>query len=266
MISIPTSCSFRSRQRIEGIMQGTYPAKLAQDAIVEAACEIRFDSDMSGVSSLLLGVLYQNLVGKDKRIEALPMGQLPQPVLALDPNLQFAPTHRLQVDGQFIAVGDRVLGIGCTPYVGWGNFKKQILGIWDIVASKAPFISKIKRFSLKYVNIMTEVNQETCSELTHASIRLSEEQERMWPFQVRAEFKSNAYVDVVQLVSDATARLPSGEKSGFLVDIDIICLDPPEALLTSGEANLEEAHARAKSRFFGLLKESVVKARGAIYE
>jgi uncharacterized protein (TIGR04255 family) len=221
---------------------------------------------MPGTASLILGLLFQQLQDPNARVENLPIGNLPQAFFDTDPNLQFAAKHRLIVGDLFISVGERSVGVACTPYPGWQEFKSRVLRVWEVLAKNPQFVGPASRFSLKYVNLLEEVTEQTVAKLTKVSVSVSDNEQPGWPLQLRTEFQNRGYVDVVQVASEATALLPSGEKKGFLIDIDIICLKPPADLLGNAGEALNEAHNHAKNRFFGLLTDETITGRGARYD
>src|SRR2546427_129180 len=104
------------------------PAKLKQDAIVEAIFEIRFDT--STIPEVLLGRLADYAPWKAFEQRRLPAYEIPDPVRQVDPNLRYTPVFELQH-----AAGQRSVRIGAhvlsyhqlAPYVGWPAFKPELI-------------------------------------------------------------------------------------------------------------------------------------------
>ena len=76
------------------------PKKLKKEPLIDAVFEVRFTSAFPA-GGVLPGLLFGNLDG-DKKIEQLPLLQLPQVIRDADPNLRFAPLSRLDW-GNFIS-------------------------------------------------------------------------------------------------------------------------------------------------------------------
>ena len=103
------------------------PTKLNKDPLVDAVFEIRLSSSMPA-SSVIPGILFDKLK-PHPQIERLPASDIPSPIRALNPALQFQPLMRIHWNNSFLVlVGDVSLGLACKmPYPGWQSFKSHIL-------------------------------------------------------------------------------------------------------------------------------------------
>ena len=91
------------------------PKVLEHEPLVDAIFEVRLNGTAPLVD-ILPGFLFHELDPKPT-VKRLPAAEIPQPMRANDPNLQFAPLSRLEWGKYFISVGNRNIVISCKlPY------------------------------------------------------------------------------------------------------------------------------------------------------
>jgi uncharacterized protein (TIGR04255 family) len=241
-----------------------HPSKLTKDAILEAVCELRFEAQ-PGFSGFLPGLLFSELKDLFSGIERMPGMELPPILMQIDPNMQFLATQRLKGDGLAVIVGDRVVGVTCTPYMGWAAYKALILKIWTTLG-RFEFIGKLNRVSLKYVN-MLDGHGNDLTEVTNVRVQIGTKAITSQPSQVRTELVDGDYTHIITIANPAATQLvATGEhREGCLVDVDVLCNAPAGDLLKNGEHQLDQLHSRAKDLFFDILSETALKARGPTY-
>jgi uncharacterized protein (TIGR04255 family) len=238
------------------------PSKLTKDAIVEAVCELRFDAQ-PGISGVLPGLLFGELKGLFSAIERMHGLEIPPILLQIDPNMQFLASQRLKGDGMAVIVGDRIVGIVCSPYIGWQAYKALILRVWSVL-SKLSYVTKPVRASLKYVNILDDGTD--LSALTRVVLQIGKLAVTDQPTQIRTEFADHEYTRIITIANPAEAQLMSGEHlRGCVVDVDVLCMSPSADILENGEELLDNLHSQAKDLFFDILSDAALAARGPTY-
>jgi uncharacterized protein (TIGR04255 family) len=109
------------------------PKRINPCPIIEAIVEIRFESGMP--PDAVFGVLYNEFKSAYKKVEKLPILQLPEIVRAKDINLRFQPHYKLIQDDFLLQIGPSVLSIvNVNEYVGWNNFSSRIRDILSILS------------------------------------------------------------------------------------------------------------------------------------
>lgn len=244
------------------------PTKLGKEPLIDVVFELRFASQMPA-SALLPGLLVTQLQSlHEVKLDRLPMADLPAQLRNADPNLRYVALVALQWNGFVINIGDSSLSITCPPpYKGWIGFKQAIIQVISVIKS-APYISKIERHGLKYVDLLPifNIDEQIAAvdlELSVGKHRLKEE-----TFLVRMEIPDRGFVKIIQIVSNAVATVSGEAKNGLVVDIDIIRpLDVSvENYLDNFGGMLDEIHELNKETFFGCLKQYTINNLEPSYE
>lgn len=244
------------------------PKKLRQEPLIDAVFEVRFTSAFPA-GGVLPGLLFGKLDG-DKKIEQLPLSQLPQDIRDADPNLRFAPLSRLGWKQFYINLGDRSVSVGFKyPYPGWNRFKPAIIEVMNVL-NGADVIKSVERYSLKYIDLLpaTDLREQVSFvnfDVTLAGHKLKEE-----AFQIRLEIPRDGFIHAVQVVSSAIATLHTGEsKQGLIVDVDTVANQQGgtfEDLLSGISDKLEAIHDANKKVFFDCLQRQTIEALEPEYE
>ncbi|MDP1708426.1 MAG: TIGR04255 family protein [Gammaproteobacteria bacterium] len=240
----------------------TLPKKLKKEPLIDAVFEVRFTSAFPA-GGVLPGLLFGNLDG-DKKIEQLPLSQLPQVMRDEDPNLRFAPLSRLDWGQFYINIGDRSVSVGFKyPYPGWNSFKPAIIKVMDALKG-ANVIKSVDRYSLKYIDLLPATDLREQVSLVNFDVTLAGHKLKDEAFQIRLDIPRGDFIHVVQMVSSATATLHTGEsKQGLIVDVDTIANqqgETLEGLLSEFSDKLETIHTANKKVFFDCLKPETIKA------
>lgn len=246
----------------------TLPKKLKKEPLIDAAFEVRFTSAFPA-GGVLPGLLFGNLDG-DKKIEQLPMSQLPQVMRDAEPNLRFAPLSRLDWEQFYINVGDRSVSVGFKhPYPGWNSFKPAIIKVMDVLKD-ANVIMSVERYSLKYIDLLPSTDLREQVSFLDFSVTLAGHKLEDEAFQIRLEIPSDGFIHAVQVVSSATATLHTGEsRQGLIVDVDTIANQQGwtfEDLLSGFSDKLEAIHQANKKVFFDCLKPKTITALEPEYD
>lgn len=246
----------------------TLPKKLKKEPLIDAVFEVRFTSAFPA-GSVLPGLLFGKLVG-DKKIEQLPLSQLPQVMRDADPNLRFAPLSRLDWQQFYINVGDRSVSVGFKhPYPGWNSFKPAIIEVMDIL-NGADILKSVERYSLKYIDLLPATDLREQVSFVNFDVTLAGHKLENEVFQIRLEIPRDGFIHVIQVVSSATATLHTGEaRQGLIVDVDTIVNQqgiPFEELLSGFSDKLEVIHQANKKVFFDCLKPQTIMALEPEYD
>lgn len=235
------------------------PTKLGNEPLIDVVCAVHFTSDVPA-EALLPGLLLSKLAGKQPKFETLPAAQLPQVVRDSDPNLQNAPLMRVVVDERFtVLIGSKGLAVGCQmPYAGWAAFKEMIQTVFEVL-ERAPFVTGVERYSLKYVDfIRSHSTKETLSrfklKIEIAGRKLSDQ-----ATQIRTEIVEPPFLHAITIVSPATVNHPvRASDTGAVVDVDTHRIDRFEIkpFLEQLPQLLDEIHSANKTVFFDLLSEA----------
>ena len=246
----------------------TLPKKLKKEPLIDAVFEIRFTSTFPA-GAILPGLMFGKLDG-NKTLEALPVAQLPQSMRDAEPNLRFAPLHRLDWEHFYVNVGDHSVSIGVKhPYPGWSSFKLVITKVMDALKD-ASFIKAVERYALKYVDLLPATSLREQVNFVNFDVTLAGHKLENEKFQLRIEIPKNGFIHAIQVVSSVTATSQSGEpKQGLIVDVDTIALQEGisfDELLSNFSDKLETIHQANKQIFFDCLKPQTVTALEPEYE
>ena len=244
------------------------PKKLNKEPLIDAVFEIRFQSD-APASSILPGVLFAKLDG-EKKIEKLPVSQLPEQVRTSDPHLRYAPVIRIVWNNFTLMISDNGMAVGCIlPYPGWTLFMQSILELVDHLASSG-IVKSVERYSLKYVDIIPADSLAEQVSAVNLKLTVGNHELKGEFFQVRVDVPIGDYLNIVMINSSANAVLLSGEqRAGVAVDIDtILNIDGKDIgeIIPSISDNLQSMHDLNGELFFNCLKEETIARLEPIYE
>lgn len=241
-------------------MNAKLPKRLRKAPLIDAVFECRFDARFPA-SNILPGVFLSAFEG-GHQLERLPHSDIPEQIRNGDVNLQYAPLVRLRVNDFTFLIGDRSVAIACNlPYKGWGHFKSNI--VKTIGALKgAGFISKIERYSTKYVNLIQPNSPDDRVSIANISVKIGSRALVKEPYHVRAEMNTDGFVNIVQIVSSASATLSDNTSlEGLVIDVDTIknaggiSFEEMERCLDDA---LDSIHGVTKAIFFDCLTEDTI--------
>lgn len=201
---------------------------------------------------ILPGVLFTAFQSEQTklRLVRLPTADIPSVVAQNDPNLRFAAKYRIEAPAWpfLFQVGDRVVTVNCRlPYVGWDDFKKRILQLIDVLENSG-LIAEPQRHSLRYIDLITLEPPPSLSFLRMA-LKIGDHDVTALPLQMRVELPDDECRHVLQIVTPTKVRLPAGEQSGTLIDLDTQG-ELPERSLSTIRESLEPLHTASKKFFF----------------
>jgi uncharacterized protein (TIGR04255 family) len=129
--------------------------KLRDDPIVEALLDVRFASPE--LSEIVVGRLSDIDLWHGLTKDRLPSASIPEPLRAINPNLQFMPTIEIRGAAGIgaVRIGGNVLGLHFVhPYGGWEDVFPRIERVMDAMFKAVPTLV-ISRLSLRYINVFT---------------------------------------------------------------------------------------------------------------
>ncbi len=264
-----TSNTPASRVMREKMTTQNIPIKLMKDPLVDVVFEIRFVSS-TAASGILPGFFFAKLSPTEWRIESLPVAEVPSQIRSNDPNLRYQPVMRIHWDNFLIFIGDRVIGIECKmPYPGWSVFKERIIKIVGLL-SESKIVKTIKRYSLKYVDVLEGSSLSDQIQKVDIDIRVGSHSVKEELFTLRLEIPNNDFMNVIQISSEVTAQMVDGKvQKGSLVEIDTLCNYTTSDLHTFTyelPGRLEAIHSVNKKTFFDCLRQETTDSLEPVYE
>lgn len=237
------------------------PTALLREPLIDALFEMRFEG-AGPVADILPGFLFNEL-GNRPIISRLPTAEIPEPLRLRNPELEFAPLYRLELENYFVLFGSRSALISCKlPYPKWPAFKAKILEIVDLLG-KPGIIGNVLRFSLKYVNILEAETLEQQAAKIKLSIRLGDIEVKDQEISLKVHHQQGEFLHIMSILSGAEATLFDGSRRrGVVVDIDSICTIKPVPFLeffSTLEPYLEALRQQNKAKFFGCLTDRAIE-------
>jgi len=135
-------------------MQAALPAKLKDDAIVEALVEIQFDSD--DIGEIVIGRLSDSELWNGYSAQRLSASNIPENIRDNDPALRFQPIieRRSQDSKSNVRIGSHVLSYHVyAPYPGWPEFKSRLESIIETLFNLTNNL-RVTRLGLRYINYL----------------------------------------------------------------------------------------------------------------
>ena len=244
------------------------PLRLEREPLVDALFEVRLGQ--TSLADILPGFLFHELPDPKPTITRLAAAEVPQPMRANDPSLQFAPILRMDWREYIISVGDRNVIISCKlPYPKWPNFKATILDLTNRIG-KVGAAGKVERYSLKYVNLIQAPSLSEQLSKIKMSITLGEVEVKGDHTKLQVHRHEQGMIHILSVVIGAEGRMPDGQQvSGAIVDVDSIRnVDVADfATFAAGLApGLEELRQANKWKFFTCLTQATINEMGPVYE
>ena len=245
------------------------PIKLKKEPLIDAVFEIRFTSDVP-VSDVLTGILYSKLEGQ-KSINKLSAHEIPARIRQNDPNLQFAPLVRIQLENYHVAIGDKNVVVSCNmPYQGWGVFKPNITNILMII-KETGIVKEVQRYSMKYVDLIEGKTPKERFDLLKSTISIGQYNLEDQTFSLRVEIVHENFLNIVSISSSGKVISSNvAEREGVIVDTDTIFNIQEKTTFNDWyeehENRLEDIHTENKRMFFNSLKDETIQSLEPEYE
>lgn len=239
------------------------PTRLRSEPLVDAIFEMHFSAQSA--DQVLPGLLFPRLDG-EKRMEKLPISDIPEVIRRNNQNLAAQPLRRLFWDRYILSFGESMFGVACQlPYPGWSAFRKQIIFLTGLVADTG-IIERVSRFDLRYVDLIDGQGPADLGPKLDASLVLGGMQLTDYPLHMQAIVKQGGMPHHVTLtfpvelaVGDARAR-----RRGMLLAVstrsEVACLGVE--FLAKLQNMLNAVHQANKETFFACLSDDAIQAMG----
>ncbi len=250
------------------------PTKLEEEPLVDAIFEVRF-AYVQSFSQIFPGLLYQSLKDEIKEFDQLPTIDIPQALRDSDPNLQYAPLHKLGLGNFYINIGDRCVSVGCKyPYPGWSKFRPIIIRVMGIL-NDSNLIKNIDRYSLKYVDLLPFSDIQAQINAINLDLTIGSNKLKNNNFNVRMDVLTENFIHIIKIVSSAVVNLHNAAENkpktiqGLIIDIDTISnqnqtkIEDFNKKLTE---ELEAIHTKNKHVFFECLKPETITSLKPKYD
>jgi uncharacterized protein (TIGR04255 family) len=224
------------------------PQKITPCPIVEAIIELRFDSDLP--SEAIFGIFYGRLKNDyEKKVDTLPIVQIPESIRNQDPNLRFQPHYRLRSGDFILQIGPKSISLASTrEYVGWNEFSKKI----DTTISSISDIGVIKhvlRVGLRYINIF-DFN---IFDRINLKLKVGDDPFKASQITLRSSLKSEELNSNLQIANESKIEVGKILKKGSVIDIDTSIERISGISLKEISSLMNMAHIEEKKIFFSLL-------------
>ena len=246
------------------------PTRLGAEPLLEAVCELRFQSSFPA-SNILPGLLLQGLrtAGSEISMQALPASNVPKEMRAVDPSLRDAALIALKWGDRTISIGDSLISVSSTNhYPGWKIFRADIERVFQVAAA-SQIIRSISRFSVKYVDLIPDGNTYPAGGLD-IDLRLGELRLVRQNTVLRMEVQDPPFLHVVSALTAADAvREGASPVRGSLIDVDTLHLAPEpdvQAFMARLSESLDDAHLRNKRMFFECLTQETLDRLEPTYD
>lgn len=241
------------------------PVKLEADLLISARFEIRFTEDTM-LSNLMPAFAFGKSNSPNIKVERMPASDIPKQIRDSDPGLKYALLSKISYGEYEILTGDKVIAIACkTPYLGWTDFKPQILKFFEFAEDKK-LLKNIDQFLISYVDFIGREYYESFNDAIDLSLLIQDENFSNHEMVFKLIIPEEVYKHTLHILSnaDATDSETNSKKSGIVVDIATIYNNSP--IIENYDEFLDQIHIMCKRKFFMCLTESVLKKFGPSYE
>lgn len=226
------------------------PRKITPCPIVEAIIELRFESDIP--SEAVFGILYERVKNDyEKKIETLPVAQLPAAFRTQDPQLRYQPYYKLRSGDFVLQIGPRTISLASTmEYVGWNDFSKRISTTISSIAESG-VIKHVLRLGLRYINIFE------FDIFDKINLKLMMKNRPFIANQItfKSYLKTEEFISHLQITNKADIEMNKIKKKGSVIDIDTSIERSPGILLNDVGSLMNAGHVEEKKLFFSLLND-----------
>lgn len=243
------------------------PVSLRDEPIAEAVCEVRVGGTVP-LHNTVPGLLMSAQAGAVSEIATLPAASVPEAIRAADPDFASVPLTKFRWNDLTILVGSRVVTIShVPPYLGWAEFKRRILGLFNIIL-RPELTPTVERYSLKYQNVFRSPQVPDKNSILDINFRLGQLNFKPGGFFLRAEVVDIDLITIVQAADGATLQIPGQPVvQGLLLDVDTIFSQSLscDEFLTQMEGRLDRTRLVNKTVFFECLQDQLIENLGPTY-
>lgn len=236
------------------------PNKLKADSIVEAICELRFES--AAIPEVLYGRLIDDKAWSDFEQRRLPAYDIPAPMRQADENLRYAPVLELlnTKSNCSFRIGPQVASFHQRPpYGGWQSFRPTLCNMIDQLFAKSGGLV-VTRLGFRYSNALNKHSHGIGSVGDLDCV--IEVAGRPITQDVNLNFNNTVNPITLSTVRVATPAFVQGqlpEGTTTFIDVDIYTV---EGFTTKDPSTviewIDRAHDAEKERFFDLLTQATI--------
>ncbi|MGE0583448.1 MAG: TIGR04255 family protein [Steroidobacteraceae bacterium] len=241
-------------------MQST-PRALKSDTIFECVLEVRCAPGHESAAQLIPGMVFGDLGDLFQRLINLPLASAPKELLAIQPQLAYQVTHRLEGSGPMLLVGPRSVAVTFVkPYPGWASVMPIMVRCVNAVL-KTKLLGAVERCSIRFVNLLSVGRDENDLSQLKLNLQLDGFILRKEGIAVRAEIEVDGCISVVEIMSGATVTNSEGRfgpATGVLCNVDTVRLGPFKDFQRELPTVLEQIHNTEKKIYFGLLSDDTL--------
>ncbi|MER9939026.1 TIGR04255 family protein [Mesorhizobium sp. M0011] len=247
------------------------PVALHKDPIANAVFEIRFSSDVTGISDILPGLMFSKLRGRYDRVITLPAGEMPPALRAQLPNSEYQSVKSLVGKRTSINFAERSLVVELVrPYWGWKAFKELICEVLGTVRD-TELVSKVERCSIRYTNVLEGTGSNSVFDALNVSGTVGDFKIKEDGFHLRVEtLLDDGILAIIQVANSAMVEIQDAishvKLSGILLDVDCILSSSLDNFWQEFPDLIEMIHSGEKRVFFGMLNDKTLQAYGPKWE
>ncbi|MFP4663791.1 MAG: TIGR04255 family protein [Bacteroidales bacterium] len=225
------------------------PQKIEPCPILDALVEIRFKPKIN--RDAVFGLLYNSLKSDFRKVDTLPIMQLPDQVRASDPQFKFKPHYRLSGKDIVVQIGPDVISISSFPeYIGWKAFSTEIYNILNKI-QKVDIIDSIVRVGIRYINFFSGDVYDNINLKVLLNNKIIDYQNTI----IRTEIKQGDFNSTLQIANNAENK----GKAGSVIDIDTFVKGNIDDFFNRKKDIIENGHEKEKALFFSLLTEKFLQ-------
>ncbi|MDA8362979.1 MAG: TIGR04255 family protein [Gammaproteobacteria bacterium] len=237
------------------------PEKLKDDCILEAICEVRFDT--SEQPEIVIGRLSDQDPWKDFSKGRLPTAEIPASLRAVNEQLRYQPVLQLRsADGaSLLKVGSNVVSYhSVDKYCGWKQFQPALISVFEMLFAcvKDAAINKI---GFRYVNAITS-NRHYIADVNSLDLNVEVNGEELGePINLNYLVKNDdAHATMTRIASPYFVQGALPKDTTVVVDIDVSSPAHFQVKETSAAvAWVETAHKFEKEAFFKLIPSEILE-------
>ncbi len=226
-----------------------YPKEISPCPIIDAICEIRFETEMSALQ--IYAWMYNSFKESMPDTQALPITNIPEDLRYKDPEFYFIPQYRFSNEDFVVQTGAKSIHISSFPnYCGWDKYSEKIIEVFNKCSSDR-IIKSINRISLRYVNLFKDTD---IFSISNFSFESSLKNTKNKTVNIQTSFETENSNCLVKILNNAI----SNNVKGSIFDISVSTLEK-EIEFTNFKTRLDKLHNTEKSIFYDSLKPTYVE-------
>jgi uncharacterized protein (TIGR04255 family) len=238
-----------------------FPKKLKNDSIVEALCEVHFQSDE--LPEIIIGRLSDGKYWRSFLKKRLPFADIPRQIRKFDEQLEYQPILELRDSiGQYrVQIGENVFSYHVVgKYCGGENFLRQLALAFETLFTTLNGIS-ISKIMFIYLNALT-TDKHHILDMKSLNLDIGVNKQALTePANLNYLVKNDdSHQTMTRIVSAYFVNGELPENTSVVLDIDVST--PKNYQVTTKEEILEwikKAHQVQKDAFFSLIPTAILE-------